>query len=88
MERVELRKGDGDTVMEYTEDTTDKALTPVGVLEVVLDDLDAAVACMQALDSYAHSLEYGNNQAPVVIFLPDAVAFGCVDLWENDGGVM
>lgn len=91
MERVKLREGDGDTVMEFTKDINeaDGVLTPIGVLAMVLGDLPAAIACMEALDSYAHSLEYGNNQAPVVIFMPDYVAFGCVDLWEDtNGGVM
>ena len=76
--------------MEFTEDITDadEVLTPIGVLAVVLGDVDVAIACVEALDRYAHGLEYGNNQAPVVIFMEDYVAFGCVDLWEDEGGVM
>ena len=76
--------------MEFTDDLdeADGVLTPVGVLAMVLGDLEAAVACMQALDEYSRCFDMGNNQAPVVIFLPEEVAFGCVDLWEVEGSVM
>ena len=76
--------------MEFTSDIeeADAVLTPIGVLALELDDLDKAIACMEALGEYAHRFEFGNSQAPVVIFLPDEAAFGCVDLWEDDGGVM
>ncbi|KKN78978.1 hypothetical protein LCGC14_0344540 [marine sediment metagenome] len=75
------------TYKEFIEES-DEVLTPVGVLTRVLDDFDLAVECVKALDEYSRLFEYGNNQAPVVVFLSDECAFGCVDLWEEDGGLM
>ena len=75
------------TYKEFIEES-DEVLTPVGVLTRVLDDFDLAVECVEALDEYSRLFESENNQAPVVIFLSDECAFGCVDMWEEDGGLM
>lgn len=75
--------------MEFTEDITDAddVLTPVDVIDVILNDEELSIRCMKALDSYAKCIKIGNNQAPIIIFETEYMAFGWIDRWD-EGGVM
>ena len=65
-------------------DDPEEVYTPFGILYVILEDHEQAIACLEALEQYASGFRMGNNQAAVIIFTQDGAEFGVTDLWDGD----